>query len=322
MQRDGLRLDLDMQVVLRVERLLREPSLPDLPIPQARAAMVRQARIVGGHQPIGDVVDRDIAGPGGRIPLRVYTPRDLGGAAPLLVYFHGGAWIHGGLDSHDMLCRFLAERAGVRVVAVDYRLAPEHRFPAAVEDALAAYDWIRAHGDALAADPCAIGVAGDSAGGTLAAVVAQQRRGADAPRFQLLIYPSTRVHADTPSMRLFNEGFYLSQAYMDLGVDTYVPPGADLGDPRLSPLLADDLAGVCPAYVATAGFDPLRDEGEQYADRLRAAGVAVEMRRFDGLIHSFANMVGLGRSAPAAMREVAGALAGGLRSRTRDMSTR
>ncbi len=312
-ERDGLRLDPDMQTVLRLEKLLDEPALPDLPLAEARAAMVRHARIVGGRQPIGDVVDRDVPGPGGRIPIRLYTPRGLKGVAPALVFFHGGAWVYGGLESHDAMCRFLAEAAQVRVVAVAYRLAPEHRFPAAVDDALAAYDWVHRHAAQLEIDASRLAVGGDSAGGNLATNVARERRGRTAPVFQLLIYPSTRVKAPTDSMRLFEQGFYLSQAMMDLGVDSFVPPGADRADPRLSPLLADDVTGMCPAYVATAGFDPLRDEGEAYADKLRAAGVPVELRRFDGLIHGFANMVGAGRSGPAAMHEVAGALRSALR---------
>ena len=307
-ERDGLRLDPEMQTILRVDELMHEPALPDLSIAKARIAMVRQARIVGGRQPIGDVVDRDLPGAGGRIPIRAYTPRGLTGVAPALVFFHGGAWVYGGLESHDALCRFLAEAAGVRVVAVAYRLAPEHRFPAAVDDALAAYDWIHEHAAQLEIDASRLAVGGDSAGGNLATNVARERRESTAPAFQLLVYPSTRVRATTASAQLFAEGFYLSKALMDLGVENFVPPGADVTDPRLSPLLADDVTGMCPAYVATAGFDPLRDEGETYADKLRAAGVPVELRRFDGLIHGFANMVGAGRSGPAAMREVAAAL--------------
>jgi acetyl esterase len=307
-RRDGLVLDPDMQTVLRLDQLVREPDLPTLPLAEARAAMTRQARIVGGDQPVGDVVDRDVPGPGGRIPLRVYSPRGVAAdeVTAGLVFFHGGAWVYGGLDSHDALCRFLCEQAGVRVVAVDYRLAPEHVFPAAVEDGLAAYDWVREHTAKLGLDPGRIAVGGDSAGGTLATVVAAARQGGGvAPALQLLIYPSTRAKARTDSMRLFNEGFYLTQAMMDFGAETYVSDPADLDDPRVSPLLAEDLSEMCPAYVVTAGFDPLRDEGEAYAARLAEAGVEVELRRFDGLIHGFANMVGVGRSGPAAMREVA-----------------
>ena len=313
---DGLVLDPDMQTLLRLDQLVGEPDLPKQPLEQARAAMTRHARIVGGDQPIGDVEDRDIAGPGGRIPLRVYRPREVSAedVTAGLVFFHGGAWVYGGLESHDALCRFLAEQAGVRVVAVDYRLAPEHVFPAAVEDGLAAYDWVSAHAEELAIDVDRIAVGGDSAGGTLATVVAAARRGAGASALQLLIYPSTRAKSQTASMRLFNQGFYLTQAMMDHGVATYLSDPAQVDDPRASPLLAVDLSGMCRAYVVTAGFDPLRDEGEQYAEKLAAAGVDVELRRFDGMIHGFANVVGVGRSAPAAMREVAQSLVRGVRT--------
>jgi acetyl esterase len=302
--RDGLVLDLDMQAVLRIQRLIREPDLPDLSIAKARRALVRQAGIVGGVQPIGEVVDRHVEGPGGDLPIRVYVPSAAPTTDACLLFFHGGAWVYGGLDSHDALCRVFAEQAGVRVVAVDYRLAPEHPFPAAVEDALAAYDWVRAHGADIGVDPGRIVIGGDSAGGNLATVVARERRDAGPPLLQLLIYPTTRVRADTRSMQLFNAGFYLSQAFMDVGFDNYVPADVSPDHPRLSPLLADDVVGMCPAYIVTAGFDPLRDEGEAYAERLSAAGVEVEARRFDGLIHSFANMVGVGTSAPAAVREI------------------
>ncbi len=319
---DGQTLDVEMQTILRLQKLIREPGPETLPIPQGRVAVDSQAALSGGRQPIGNIVDHDIEGPGGRIGLRLYTPADLGGASPLLVFFHGGAWIYGGLDSHDPLCRVLAEEARVRVLAVDYRLAPEHPFPAAVDDALAAYSWAREHHALLDVDVERIAVGGDSAGGNLATIVAAETRtdGA-APCFQLLIYPGTDLGAQTASKRIFASGFYLTQKFMDLGVEHYVVGDTRPDGPRVSPLHRDDLAGMCPTYIATAGFDPLRDEGEDYARRLTEAGVAVELRRFEGLIHGFANIVGMGRSAPAAVREIAVALARGVESRVRDART-
>ncbi|MEP6667078.1 MAG: alpha/beta hydrolase [Nocardioidaceae bacterium] len=319
---DGQTLDVEMQAILRLQKLVREPGPETLPISEGREAVDRQAGLSGGRQPIGVTVDCDIDGPGGGITVRLYTPRNLADPAPLLVFFHGGAWIYGGLDSHDPLCRVLAEEAKVRVLAVNYRLAPEHPFPAAVDDALAAYAWARENHRLLGVDVRRIAVGGDSAGGNLATIVAAEARveGA-APCFQLLIYPATDLASDTTSMRTFASGFYLTQRFIDLGVEHYVGSNTPVDHPRVSPLHRDDLAGVCPAYIATAGFDPLRDEGEAYAKRLRATGVPVELHRFDGMIHGFANIVGLGRSAPAAVREIAAALARGVETPVRDART-
>ena len=319
---DGQRLDVEMQLLLRLRRVARDPDVGELPIPRGRRAMERQCRTAGGRQPIGEISPVSWPGPAGETRGRLYTPRRLLGEqepGALLVYFHGGAWIYGSLDSHDPVCRFLAERAGVRVLAVDYRRAPEHPFPAAVDDAQAAYAWVARSASHLGADPARIAVGGDSAGGCLAAVVAAGAAEAGRPpAFSLLIYPSTRVHARSRSAELFDEGFYLTRRLITLGSESYLQAGASPDDVRVSPLLRPDLSGGCPTYVATAGFDPLRDEGEQYARRLQEAGVEVQLRRFEGLIHGFANMVGLGRSAPAAMEEVAAALRAGLAANPRE----
>jgi len=243
------------------------------------------------------------------------APEGSEAGAPLLVYYHGGGWTIGDLDTHDPVCRFLAAEAGVRVLSVEYRLAPEHPFPAAVDDAFAAFGWAAERAGELDIDPARIAVGGDSAGGNLAASVSLLARDGGGPRpaMQLLIYPVTDAVGGA-SRRLFAEGFLLTKADMDWFELHYLSGGAAGEDPRISVLRAEDLSGLPPAYVATAGFDPLRDEAEDYAARLRAAGVPVALRRHPSLIHGFANMTAISRSARAAMYEVAGALRMGLAS--------
>lgn len=309
---DGQALAAETQLMLRLQRLARIPGAETLPIPDGRIAILHQAAMTGGAQPVGAV--RDL--PAGRLPARLYTPSDAVGPLPLLVFFHGGGFMYGDLDSHDAPCRFLAERAGVRVLAIDYRLGPEDPFPAAYDDALTAYQWVVDHAESLGADPARLGVGGDSAGGNLAAVVAIEAARQGWPlAFQLLVYPATDCARQTRSFELFAEGFYLTARFMELANESYLPPGLDLRDPRVSPLHAD-LAGLndnlAPAYVVTAGFDPLRDEGEAYARKLVEAGVEVELKRFPDQIHGFFNIVGVGRRSRAAMAEVAVRLAAGL----------
>ncbi len=305
---DGRTLDPEMQLVLSLQHL-EGPAAETVSITRGRRIIESSSRLGGGSQPIGAVTDRTIDGPGGPLTLRFYTPRGLTGQSPALLYFHGGGWIYGSLESHDATCRFLAEEAQVRVVAVDYRLAPESPFPAAVDDAMAAWSWIAEHAPGLAIDPTRIAVGGDSAGGNLAAVVAQQTAASDGPMpaFQLLIYPVTDFVDTSASRSTYAEGFFLTKDFMDLAEENYLVGGEDRSDPRLSPLHGD-VTGVAPAYVVTAGFDPLLDEGEAYAEKLRSAGVRVEQFREDGLIHGFINMAGLGSAAPKAARRAAAAL--------------
>ncbi len=236
----------------------------------------------------------------------------------MLVYFHGGGWVVGDLDTHDAPCRLLARAAGVRVLSVDYRLAPEHRFPAAADDALAAFRWAVEHAAELGADPRRIAVGGDSAGGNVSASTALQaaRDGGPAPAFQLLIYPVTDNAApsdpatQTGSYRMFADGFFLTAEQMRWYRAHYfgAAEATAARDVRASPLLADDLSGLAPAHVVTAGFDPLRDEGEAYAARLREAGVRTTLRRHPGLIHGFVNVVGPGRTSREAGVEMGGVL--------------
>jgi acetyl esterase len=284
----------------------------------ARASSRYEARVTARPRPIRMAAVRslEIPGPNGPIPSRLYTPElpAPDAAASLLVYYHGGGWVIGDLDMYDDLCRLIAAAAGCLVLSVDYRLAPEHPFPQPLEDALAAFEWAAANADSLGADPERIGVGGDSAGGNMAAVVSRQavEGGGARPAMQLLFYPVTDSIEDTRSRKLFSEGFILTKADMDKFEAAYLPPGVDASDQRISILQCPDLHGLPTAYVATAGFDPLRDEGEAYALRMRDCGVRVALRRHSGLIHTFVNQTAVNRSALAAVLEACGALRLGL----------
>ena len=294
---DGQRLDTEAQVLLKLNERDPRPELDQLDVPAARQLIEEEAATVAGRLlRVAEVQELEVAGR----PARMYVPKDERGG--LLLYFHGGGWVVGSLDTHEQPCRYLAREAGARVLSVDYRLAPEAKFPAAVEDALSAYEWARAN----APDPARVAVGGDSAGGNLAAAVSQL---ADPkPALQLLIYPVVDLSEKRESYRLFREGFFLTEANMDWYRAHYLPDEVAASDPRASPLLAGDLAGLPPTYLAVAGFDPLRDEALEYARKLEAAGVEVKLDLHAGMIHGFANMVGVGRAAPAAMKPAAEAL--------------
>ncbi len=310
---DGQTLDTETQYMLRLQQLLREPGAETLPIPEGRAAILRQAMLAGGRQPVGEVRDLEVPGADGPVAARLYVPRSqvsAGEPAPLLFFVHGGGMMYGDLDSHDAACRFLAERADVRVLAIDYRLAPEHKFPAAVEDCWAAYQWVAENPEQLGADPERIAVGGDSAGGYLSAVVALKAAEWGVPcAFQLLIYPVTNMVEKSESRRMFGEGFFLTTEFTDLATEMYFIDEADRHDPLASIAFTEKIPeNLAPAYVATAGFDPLRDEGEAWARRLADSGIDVTLRRFPGLIHGFLNVVGVGRSQRAAVAEIAAQL--------------
>ncbi|MEM8994131.1 MAG: alpha/beta hydrolase [Acidobacteriota bacterium] len=231
------------------------------------------------------------------MPIRIYTPADLRREPPALVYFHGGGWVVGDLDSSDAFCRLIAGQIPCRVISVDYRLAPEHPYPAAVEDAVAAFRWSWQHADALGIDRRRLAVGGDSAGGNLAAVVSAELAASEGrPCAQLLIYPVTSARRDTPSYGHFARGFLLERDLMDYFFRHYLGASGQAGaadDPRVSPLAGDNFQGLPPTVIATAGFDVLRDEGEAYAKQLEAAGGTVVHRRYPELMHSFASMSGL-----------------------------
>ncbi len=315
---DGQTLASDTHALLKLSELAESESfLAGMSVEEARAHARIEARVTNSRPPIpmARVEGLEVPGQAGAIAARLYVPAGPAPSPlPLLVYLHGGGFVIGDLETHDGVCRFLAAAAGTAVLAIDYRLAPEHPFPAAVEDAWAGFAWAVANAAALGIDPGRIAVGGDSAGANLAAVVSLlARAGGEAmPAMQLLIYPPTDAAADLPSRRLFAEGFLLTKADMDAFERAYLPPGTDPADPRVSVLLAPDLSGLPPAYVATAGFDPLRDEGEAYALAMREAGVQVALRRHPGLIHSFANQTAISRTARGAMQEAAGALRMGL----------
>ncbi|WP_229401478.1 alpha/beta hydrolase [Micromonospora okii] len=288
-------MPLDPQVV--AYRAAREaagvPPLYTQSLAQARAADLAAIRAGGGDvEPVREVRDATVPGPAGDLPVRVYRPAGAG-RLPTLVYFFGGGWTLGSVDTADGICRRLANATGCQVVTVGYRLAPEHPFPAAVHDCDAAVRWLAGHADEFGVDPDRLAVGGDSAGGNLAAAVTllARERGGPALAAQLLVYPNTdQRERDDPAGEqdplLFNRhsvAWYRGH---------YLPDPADAADPLASPLLADDLTGLPPALVVTAEYDPLREEGERYAERLRAAGVPVELARYDGMIHGFFAMPG------------------------------
>jgi acetyl esterase len=258
---------------------------------------------------VANVVDRHVPGPAGTIPVRVYTPAGQA-PFPVLVYFHGGGWVIGSVETYDVLCRALTNAAGCIVVSVDYRLAPEHKFPAAAEDAYAAAKWVATNAAAVAGDAARIAIGGDSAGGNLAAVVALMARDRGAPSLvhQLLVYPVTDAACATVSYRENADGYLLTKAAMHWFWDHYTRSDTDRNQVYASPLRAPTVRGLPPALVITAEFDPLRDEGEAYAARLREAGVPVTVTRYEGMIHGFFGMAAVFDQGKQAIAQAAAAL--------------
>jgi acetyl esterase/lipase len=288
-----------------VGRLLDTLALGGAPTPvspdmaRRREAFRGLMRLAETGARVAGIEQRVLPGPAGPLAARIYTPRAARGRLPGLVFLHGGGFVCGDLDTHDPLCRALCEAAGCRLIAVEYRLAPEHPFPAAVEDACAATAWVLDHADALGLDRARIGIAGDSAGATLATVAARRlgrvRPGALA--FQLLLCPILDWAGETESRRAFAHGYLLDSRALAEEIACYLPQGQDAGDPDVSPLRAPDLSGLPPTHLHSAEYDPLRDEARAYADRLRQAGVAVRHTCHPGMVHLF---YGFGRVVPYA----------------------
>jgi acetyl esterase len=290
---DGQTLDPMIQLLVSVRRGGdRAADILDRPLLGRHRLRREILSIQGDPTPVGEVRDLEVTGAVGPLAGRLYLPAARPAPVPLLVYYHGGGFVTGDLDTHDEPCRLLAAHSGSAVLSIDYRLAPEHRFPAAVDDSLAAFEWALAHAASLGCDPARVSVGGDSAGGNLAAVVSQlaHARGR-APAAQLLIYPPTDHPTPRPSHTLFNERLILSLGERNAYHEQYSGrAGADPADPRLSPLLAASLRGLPPAFVVIAHFDVLRDEGEAYAAALQAAGVRCEVQREPTLGHGFVNL--------------------------------
>lgn len=306
---DGRRLFTEVQMFLRLANLAPPRNLAAADPEHQRAEMDLQARIFGGHIPVDHVDDITIPTRDGQVPARVYRAQRPLEPHGTVVYYHGGGWVVGGLESADATCRFIATNANVTVISVEYRLAPEHRFPAAVHDAIDSYLWVRRHplwGRVVA-------VAGDSAGGNLAAVVSQATVDVPegGPDFQLLYYPATDMSFKRRSYEQFSSGFMLTESNTDWYKQTYLGDPELANDPQVSPLLGS-VIGVAPAHVVVAGFDVLRDEGIAYAELLRANGVPTTLQEVGGHVHGFVNVVAVGTEAVLALRESLAALTAGL----------
>jgi acetyl esterase len=300
---DGRTLDAEVAAMLRMDDLTHRSDLTPLDPVTARAHVGADVLTVNLPPPAVDHEDREIPSPAGPIGARLYVPPGLPAPSAGLLYIHGGGWVTCSIATHDALCRLLAHEARMRVLSIEYRLAPEHPFPAAAEDAVTAARYVLSHAAELGMDPSRIAVGGDSAGGNLSAVVAlETRNDALRPRLQVLLYPALDMTCSTQSYRLFAHRYFLTRAMVDWYLGHYVGSG-DVRDPRVSPLLSPHVSNV-PALVYTAGFDVLRDEARLYADRLKTAGTRVFYREFSELIHGFVCMTAV-RAALDATKAVA-----------------
>ena len=301
-------LDPQARQLLAIAEKAALPPIYKLGLADARQQMLDTSTALGDGPAVDSVADRTIPGPTGEISVRLYKP--AGKSLPVVVFFHGGGWVIGNIDTHDGYCRSLATASNAVVVSVDYRLAPEHKFPAAAEDAYAATRWVCDHAVALGGRPNSVVVAGDSAGGNLAAVVALMARDRGGPSIarQILIYPITDCDFQAKSYCDFATGHFLTREAMIWFWDQYCTPKTERHQPYLCPRRAESLHDLPPALVLTAECDPLRDEGEVYADKLREAGVDVTLTRYDGMIHGFTRRFDALDKAHDALREVAAAV--------------
>ena len=305
------KLDLNVRLLLEAIEAQNYPLYESLPVAEARRLAAQSLKPVEGvAEPVRSIENFRIPGPGGQIPVRMYTP-DAPPSRPAMVYFHGGGWVLCDLDTHDVVCRAIARRAGAVVVSVDYRLSPEHKYPAAVIDCSAATVWVAANAERLGIDPSRICVGGDSAGGNLGAVVSLKSRKENGPAIalQAMVYPVTDLSSfDTDSYREFAAGYQLTKSEMEWFRSQYLATMDDARDPYASPLLAPDLRGLPPALIITAECDPLRDEGEAFAKRLADAGVPVTCTRYPGMIHPFFSLSGAIPQGLDAIQQVADAV--------------
>lgn len=303
-------LDPQMQAVLDAAKKANLRELWELTPDEARAEYRRRTNRLKIDVDIHHVEDRRIDGPGSDIPIRIYTPRQVksGEKLPVLIWYHGGGYVIGDLDTHDSVCRALANETDCIVVAVDYRLAPECKFPAAVEDCHAALKWVAAHADEINVDATRIAVGGDSAGANLATVVSILARNAGFPKinFQLLLYPVTAPEPETKSHHAFAEGYLLTRKTITWFFTHYIRTSKDTTDFRYAPLETDDLSSLPPALIIVAGYDPLRDEGVEYAEALIHAGNSVRLSNYAGMVHGFFLMGGAVDASRRAISESAG----------------
>lgn len=297
------------QAFLDQMQALGRPSLAEMAVPDARAMAKQMAQILPRGPEVASVTDLSVDGAGGPIPIRLYRPE---GTSPMqaLVWFHGGGFVIGGVDEADSVCRQLVSESGIVVASVDYRLAPEHPYPAAADDSFAATSWLSANAANLGLDAARLAVGGDSAGGNLAAVVSLRARDEGRPpiAFQLLVYPVTDATMSRESYKQNGEGYFLTTDAMRWFLDRYLPDPSDRTDPYAAPLAAKDLSGLPPALVITAEYDPLRDEGEAYGARLREAGVLTTVSRYEGMMHGFFTMAASFDDGARAMSEACAAL--------------
>lgn len=303
----GRTLDPHFQFLTSAARHL--PAIYTLSAPEGRAASARGLEGVAGRREPGvRAEDFTIDGPGGDLPVRAYRPADQDPNAPLMVFAHFGGGVIGDLETCDAFATIIAKIARCPVLSVDYRLAPEHKYPAGLEDTLAAYRWARENATRFGAPEGKVAIGGDSMGGNFAAIIAQElkRAGEPQPAVQLLIYPAVDVSSETQSMLTYADAYPLSRPIMDWFMGHYMGPDVDPANVRLSPIKEDDLSGLAPAIVITAGFDPLVDQGECYAHRLKDAGVPVIYRCYDALAHGFTAFTGAVPAADVACREIAG----------------